>query len=82
MKKFLLLFTSLTLIAPPVKAEGVWLIMHHGTQGGFEKIEMASLAQCEKQGYISASKTNNLIEGKPQSKAWTALGEWKCLKGK
>ena len=81
MKKLLLLFGSLTLIAPAANAESYWLILTTGSRRGIEKIEMASLAQCEKQGYIWASTTNDLIE-KPQSKAWTAIGEWKCLKGK
>ena len=82
MKKLLLLFASLTLIAPAANAESYWLIITTVSRRGIEKIEMASMEQCEKQGYIWASKTNDLIEGKPQSKAWTALGEWKCLKGK
>ena len=39
------------------------------------------LKQCEKMGYLWASKTNELIDN-PQSYQWTLQGSWKCIVGK
>ena len=45
------------------------------------KIEMEDLKQCEKMGYLWASKTNELIDN-PHSYQWTLQGSWKCIVGK
>ena len=55
MKKLLLLFASLSLIAPAANAESYWLIITYGKGGadypaGLEKVEMESSEACEKEG--------------------------------
>jgi uncharacterized GH25 family protein len=86
MKKLLLLFASLTLIAPAANAERYWLIITSSkvTVGyAFEKIEMESITQCQEQGRIwkSRGKYSNLPE-KLNINSYPAHGNWKCLIGK
>jgi hypothetical protein len=85
MKRLLLPLIAALALPTAVSAESYWLVIsdkeNSRTSTALEKIEMESLAQCEKQGYIWASTKNELISN-PQSKGFTAMGAWKCLIGK
>ena len=58
-----------------VNAESYWLILSSGAGGSsaLEKIEMASMEQCEEQGEIFASERIKFKMNKKQ---------YECLKGK
>ncbi len=84
MKRLLLPILAALALPTAANAESYWLViadrgMNHSK--ALLKLEMKTLAQCEEQGYIWASKTNQLIS-KPQEKIFTAYGAWKCLIGK
>ena len=78
MKRFLIPLLATLALPTAVNAESYWLIM---SGHSLLKIEMESLAQCEKQGYIWASKVNENIPN-PQSTQTTVWGRWKCMVGK
>ena len=80
MKRTLLPLIAALALPTAVNAESYWLIIHIANSG-VEKIEMEDLKQCEKMGYLWASKTNDLIDN-PQSYQWTLQGSWKCIVGK
>ena len=80
MKRLLLPLLAALALPTVVNAETVWLVIAFGNVGT-EKIEMEDLKQCEKMGYLWASKTNDLIDN-PQSYQWTLQGSWKCIVGK
>ena len=83
MRRFLFLALGMGLLLPTAaNAESVWLLITESQHGdAMVKIEMEDLKQCEKMGYLWASKTNDLIEN-PQSYQWTLQGSWKCIIGK
>ncbi len=82
MKRLLLPLLAALALPTAVNAETVWLLITESQHGdAMEKIEMEDLKQCEKMGYLWASKTNDLIEN-PQSYQWTLQGSWKCIVGK
>ena len=72
-----LLLPLLAALALPtgVNAESYWLILSSGAGGSsaLEKIEMASMEQCEEQGEIFASERIKFKMNKKQ---------YECLKGK
>ena len=74
MKKLLLIPLLLGFISS-VNAESYWLILSSGAGGSsaLEKIEMASMEQCEEQGEIFASERIKFKMNKKQ---------YECLKGK
>ena len=82
MKRLLLPLLAALALPTAVYAETVWLLITESQHGdAMVKIEMEDLKQCEKMGYLWASKTNDLIEN-PQSYQWTLQGSWKCIVGK
>ena len=81
MKKLVIPVIALLIVAPPIHAGSVWLIMKEAdyTKGEFvldiDKVEMESMQQCEEQGAIYAS-SERMGRVRPQ---YTGF---ECLEGK
>ena len=62
MKSFLLLALTAGLLSPiAAKAETYWLILFSGMGQASEKIQMASMEQCQKEGNLFVDESPNYI---------------------
>ena len=90
MKKLLILFASLTLAVPAANAESVWLVVEtvqcghakFGCNTALEKIQMASMSQCHKNGKVWNSDGYASKDRPEKSKDTFWWSAYKCLEGK
>jgi hypothetical protein len=62
MNRFLLLALTAGLLSPiAVKAESYWLILFSGMGKASEKVQMASMEQCQKEGKLFVDESPNYI---------------------
>ena len=75
MKRLLLPLLAALALPAAVNAESYWLILSSGSgdSAALEKIEMASMQQCEEQGEIFTSEIKKFQGNRKQ---------YECLKGK
>ncbi len=65
MRRFFILLLAAIALPMPAKAESTWLVLKisgRKSAAYLEKIEMASMAQCEEQGKFWRSKDPNRFE--------------------
>ena len=75
MKRLLLPLLAALALPSAVSAESYWLLIRT-TEGGLQKIEMSSIAQCEEEGVKAAKRIVSIGVGGNRNKFYT------CVTGK